>query len=107
MSQNTTKAPQGATCADVRRAIIEVLSDKSLSGARKRKRVAEVVLQALMRRGRLYYHVELRDFASALYFDHPLARLECIRSDSFRAALAEWTGINSADVMFKAIVAEV
>jgi hypothetical protein len=92
---------------DIRGEIISIFTDDELSAAEKRTRIAEAIVQALIKRGRFFFHAERRDFDSAMFFDNSRKRLERVRSDSFLAWLSSWLRINRADAVFKYITAEI
>lgn len=75
--------------------------------ATKRVRIADRVVEALQKLGHFYYHADLRDFDSAMFFDAERKRLERIRSDAFIAWLSEWLGINRADSVFRFVLAAI
>ena len=96
-----------ADAADIRGRVIELLTDDSLSIVERRTRIALEVVNALASRGRFYFHVDLREFDSAMYFDGERKVLERIQSDEFVAWLSEWLRVNRADALFKFIIAAV
>lgn len=80
--------------------LLEILTDKSLSSEHRRTKAAQIVVAALNTRGRFYYHIERRDFDTAMFFDTCRKRLERVRSDSFKGWLSDWLRINRADGAF-------
>ncbi len=93
--------------ADVRGEIVRILLDGKLTQSEQRTRIANVVVQSLAGRGRFFFHVERKDFDSAMYFDNGRKQLLRIRSDAFCAWLADWLAVNRADGLFKYIGAQV
>jgi hypothetical protein len=92
---------------NIRGEIIKVLRNDDLSHVEQRVEIAKAVVSALTKRGQFFYHADLRDFDSAMFFDGKRKRLERIRSDGFIAWLSVWVAVNRADSLFKYIVAEV
>ena len=97
----------GDGTAAVRGEILGLLTNKDLQASERRSLVAAAVVKALARRGRFFFHSELRDFDSALFFDGERKRLKRIRSDGFTAWLSEWLHVNQADAHFNYITAAV
>ncbi len=93
--------------ADVRGDIIGILADKNANLTAQRREICERVLSALNRVGKFYFHGELRDFDSTLFFNRFTKRLERIRGDAFTAWLSDWLKINSVDALFRYIAAAV
>lgn len=91
----------------VRGEILKVLVNKEIAPATKRNTVAGIVVEALRKLGRFYFHVEFRDFDSAMFFDSNRKRLELVRADAFAAWLSEWLTLNRADSLFKFVTAAV
>ena len=85
----------------VRGKLLESLTDKETPAAVKNSVFASCVVTALSRIGRFYFHADLRDFDSAMFFDAHRKRLERVRSDSFAAWLAGWVIVNRASGLFK------
>lgn len=102
-----TVAPARADSADIRGKIIEILTDEDLAAAEQRRQISEEVVSALAARGRFYFHADLRDFDSAMFFDNERKRLERIRCHAFNAWVSEWLRVNRADALFKYIAAAV
>lgn len=100
-------ANAAAAADDIRGTIIGLLTDKELCLPEKRRLIGEAVVQALAQRGRFFFHADLRDFDSAMFFDGERKRLERIRSDGFTAWLSEWLRVNRADLAFTFIRAAV
>ena len=91
----------------IRGQILESLQDDETPAAVKNSAVAGHVVTALARIGRFYFHEDLKDFDSAMFFDGNRKRLERIRGDSFAAWLADWLMVNRATGLFKFILAAV
>jgi len=91
----------------VRGEIIKLLQDRFVPATTKRAKISEKVVAALMRLGGFYYHADLQNFESAMYFDSYRKRLERVRADSFCAWLSEWTRINRAEPCFRFITAAI
>lgn len=96
-----------AITADVRGEIVRILTDSNFKGTNRNREVAKLVVSALAKVGKLYFHEERRDFESAMFFDANAKRLWRIRGDAFTAWLSQWVGINRADSLYKFIFAEV
>lgn len=92
--------------AELRGRLLEELA-RDASPDAVRANVARVVVAAMGQVGRLYYHKELVDFDSAMFFDGARKRLVRIGSDEFRAWLSSWTRINRSEILFRAIMAGV
>jgi CHC2 zinc finger len=93
--------------AFVRGEIVRLLLDDKTAPATKRSLIANAVVEALAKLGRFYFHADLRDFDTAMFFDAHRKRLERIRSDAFGAWLSEWIVVNRADALFRFILAAV
>ena len=91
----------------VRGQILAVVLDRETAPASKRDAIARLVVEALGKVGRFYFHADLRDFDSAMYFDSHRKRLERVRADSFAAWVSEWLNINRADPLFRFILSAV
>lgn len=91
--------------ADVRGDLLATLTDKTISTEAKRTKAAQIVVAALNRRGRFYFHAERRDFGATMFFDAERKRLERISSDSFKGWLSEWLRVNRADSVFNYLCA--
>ena len=91
----------------IRGQIVALLLAEDVPSPTKRSRIAKQVVEALEKLGRFYFHTDLRDFDSAMFFDSQRKRLERIRSDGFGAWLSEWLNVNRADTLFRFILAEV
>lgn len=96
-----------ASAEDIRGTIVALLTNGDFSMAEKRHRIGEAVVAALAQRGRFFFHDELRDYESAMFFDCERKRLERIRSDGFTAWISEWLRVNRADYCFAFIIAAV
>jgi hypothetical protein len=97
----------GESAADIRGEILRLLLDEKLTHTEKRTQIANAVVQTLAGRGRFFFHVERKDFDSAMYFDGERKQLLRVRSDAFGAWLADWLAVNRADAVFKFIAAQV
>jgi hypothetical protein len=85
----------------IRGKILESICDKETPATVKYSAVAANVVTALAQIGRFYFHADLRDFDSSMFFDANRKRLERIRSDSFAAWLAGWIIVNRVSGLFK------
>ncbi len=81
--------------------------DEDKSAVQIRTEIARCVVLALSERGHFFYHAELRDFDSAMFFDRQRRRLERMRSDALLSWLSDWLAVNRADAVFKYVSAEV
>jgi 5S rRNA maturation endonuclease (ribonuclease M5) len=93
--------------SDIRGDIIGLLSDKNATASTQRREICGRVIAALNRVGRFYFHAELRDFDSALFFNRFNKRLERLRADAFTSWLSGWLHINRAESLFKHVTAAV
>lgn len=93
--------------ADLRGEIIRAFQEKDTTLSEQRRQVARLVVAALCRFGRFYFHAEQRDFDSAMFFNSHSKRLLRIRADAFTAELSELVQINRAETLFKHVIAEV
>jgi len=93
--------------SDLRGDILGILTDKSTTPGAQRREICGLVIAALNRVGKFYFHAELRDFDSALFFNRFTKRLERVRADAFISWLADWIRVNKADTLFKFVVAAV
>ena len=91
----------------IRGEIVSFLLAADIPPATKRSMIAKRVVEALAKLGRFYFHADLRDFDSTMFFDTQHKRLERIRSDPFGAWLSEWLSVNRADTLFRFILAGV
>jgi hypothetical protein len=73
----------------------------------QRQAIANAVVSALLQAGQLFYHADLRDFETAMFFNSSRKRLERIRSDSFVSWLSEWLSVNRAENLFRHIQAAI
>jgi hypothetical protein len=96
-----------ATTAWVRGEILALLVNEDMPAGTKRHEIARKVVEGLQRCGRFYYHADLLDFDSAMFFDSHAKRLRRLRSDAFAGWLSEWIAVNRADSIFKYAMAEV
>ena len=96
-----------AVTAWIRGQILESMQDDETPATTKHSAVAGHVVTALTRIGRFYFHLDLQDFDSAMFFDGNRKRLERIKSDSFAAWLSVWLIVNRANSLFKFILSEV
>jgi len=104
--------PVGITGADPDSAALQVqyfqiLNTKGLEANEKYKRMAAATIAALNARGRFYFHAELKDFATAMWFDGTRRLLLNLSSDEWAAWLSEWTGLNRVERAFAFIQSEV
>jgi hypothetical protein len=68
----------------------------------KRNRLTSVaVCDWLNKRGQFFYHTDLRDFSSCMFFDANEKLLRYVQSDEFLAWLSDAMGINRAETLFK------
>ena len=92
--------------AEMRGEIIGWLMSKE-DASKVRNEIAKLVVETLTKAGRFYFHAELRDFNSSMYFDSNRKLLCKIRGDNFQSWLSGWTQINRAENIFKFILAAV
>jgi len=91
----------------IRGEILSAAQDKETLPTVKNSAIARLVVEALGGIGRFYFHADLRDFDSAMFFDSHRKRLERIRADAFSAWLADWLCVNRAAGLFKFILSAV
>src|SRR5262245_26052888 len=91
----------------IRGEILLHMLDKEVSSPVKNTKLACLVVQALEKFGHFYFHTDLRDFDSAMFFDSHRKRLERVRANAFVAWLSEWLAVNGASGLFKYILAKV
>jgi hypothetical protein len=82
-----------------------LIEDKK--AATVRSEVSRLVVQTLLKIGRLYYHADVRDFETSMFFSAHSKRLERIRSDAFGAWLSDWIGINRAETLSRSVLAAI
>lgn len=80
---------------------------KGLSASELRKRMTEVVLEHLNKRGHFYFHAERKSFEAAMYFDSRRKLLSRLATDEFQSWLSTYLGINRTEQTFKFIFAAV
>jgi hypothetical protein len=88
---------------DIRVALADIILHDRLTDAEKKQKVAETVVDHLLRRGKFFYHAQHRDFATAMFFDGETKRLVRVQADEFLSGIAEWTGINRSNPYFNYI----
>jgi hypothetical protein len=93
--------------SDLRGEILGILMDKTATLGAQRRELCERVITELHHVGRFYFHADLRDFDSALFFNRFTKRLERVRADSFISWLSDWLCINRADSFFKYAISAV
>jgi hypothetical protein len=87
---------------DIRAQLLHVLTSEN-KPTTKGEESARTVVAALKQRGNFYYHSELRNFDSAMYFNSETKRLLYIRSDEFCAWLSNWISVNRTHPIFNYI----
>jgi len=87
--------------------ILRSSQDKEALPTLKNSTIAQKVVESLAKIGRFYFHADLRDYDSAMFFDGNRKRLERIRADAFSAWLAEWLCVNRATGLFKFVLSAV
>ena len=93
--------------SDVRGDILGKMGDKNTAPSAQRREICGRVIAALNRVGRFYFHADLRDYESALFFNRFTKRLERLRADAFTSWLSEWLCVNRADALFRFIISAV
>jgi 5S rRNA maturation endonuclease (ribonuclease M5) len=91
----------------IRGQILDSMQDLETPASVKNSLVASHVVKALALVGKFYFHLDLRDFDTAMFFDASRKWLERIRSDSFSAWLADWLRVNRATGLFKYVLSAV
>lgn len=88
--------------AELRAVFVGLFCDASLDKFKRREAMEAAFVAWLLRRGRLYYHAELRTHSTSLFFDSVEKRLMYLARDYFRswAALAMRINPESPDYRF-------
>ena len=86
--------------------LFRISQDKNVRGEEKFRRMTEAILGELKRRGRYYYHVDLKDFNHTYYFDATRRLLLQLRSDEFAAWLSSLIGVNRSERLFTFVMTE-
>ncbi len=107
VARDVADGSETAITAEVRGDILKIQADPNVESDQKRARIAERVVEALLRKGNLYYHRDLRTFDTSLYFDGHRKLLLPIASDAFLAWLSDWLCINRNDRTFDFIVSQI
>ena len=92
--------------AAIRAEIIRIFTTVN-PGREQREAIARAVVPALLERGCFFYHSELRDHDSAMFFDRFHKRLHRIRSDWFQSWLSRWIAIGRSEVFFRSAASAV
>lgn len=98
--QNGCRFAHDASAARLREEILALNQNKKINGKDRQTQIAALVVLELAKRGHFYFHEELRDFETAMFFDSTDKVLRGINSDEFVAFVSEWTSINRADPTF-------
>lgn len=101
-SVEASEGPRDDT-SELRGNLLAILAEKGMTSTQKGTAVANVVVEALAKRGQFYFHSDRRDFDSAMFFDSRRKRLERVRSDAFLGWLADWCAVNRAATFAKFI----
>jgi hypothetical protein len=91
----------------VLRAKLYSLERQKLTVSDKRKMMAAALIEALHNRGRFFFHSQLRDHKSALFFDSNRKLLMRLSDPSFVSWLALFTGVNRSENDFRFLHAAV
>jgi 5S rRNA maturation endonuclease (ribonuclease M5) len=91
----------------IRGEILDAMQDTDTPASIKNSLIASKVVSALAKIGNFFFHEDLRDYGSAMFFNGNRKRLELIRSDAFTAWLSDWLRVNRAHGLFKFILAAV
>ena len=89
------------------RAKIFSLEQQKMSVSDKRKMMAGSLIEALHNRGRFFFHSELRDHKTALFFDSSRKLLLRLSDPAFVSWLALFTGVNRSENDFRFLHAAV
>lgn len=100
-------AVPGAGAEEIRGKIIELFKNKALSAPARNTKISEAVVEELEKRGKFFYHADLRDFSATMYFDTRRKVLRHVQADMFQSWLSQWISINRADKLFTYIMKEV
>lgn len=93
--------------AALRGAFVAILSNKELEGRQKQELMECACVDWLCRRGRLFFHAEIKTHSTSLFFDAVDKRLSYIGRDFFRSWLALAMKINAESAAFRYIVSHV
>ncbi len=110
---NAPVAPQSnaasfdAVTARIRGQMLRMIEDTETLPSVKYTTFAGQVVEALQEIGRFYFHADLRDFDSAMFFDAHRKRLERLSSDAFVAWLSQWLVVNRSTGVFKYITSAI
>jgi hypothetical protein len=92
--------------AGIREGMLKIMQEH-LPQNIKQVRIAQFVEGALSKFGQFYYHQELRDFDSAMFFNSHDKVLSRLRSDAFAAWLSKLLVINRTDLLFRFVMSAV
>lgn len=89
------------------RAALWSVSQTQDSATERNRSAGETVCRWLKERGQFFFHEDLRDFSSAMFFDAENKLLGRVQSDAFLAWLSDAMGVNRAETLFKFTAAAV
>ncbi|MEI6149782.1 MAG: toprim domain-containing protein, partial [bacterium] len=96
-----------ASAKEIRAKLWEITRIPNLSATEHYRQSAAAVVEWLHARGRFYYHVERRDFASVMFFDATQKLLRPVQGDAFLAWLSDMLTINRSETAFKFVQAAI
>ena len=102
-AEQVTSAPPSTLAGK----IVKILLDPHTTTMEKKTHIANAVIAHLLQRGKFYYHKELQDHASAMYFDRKSRVLLLLKSDRFQSWLASFTGLNRQTPIFAFVLAAI
>lgn len=92
---------------DAIRSTLWKLSQEKIPSTELNRKTATAVVEWMHRRGRFYYHKDLRDFSSVMFFDADRKLLLPVQSDAFLAWLSDALAINRAERVFSFVTAAI
>ncbi len=87
-------AAEAGLKAPLKEELFKLWRNPKMQPHERRDRMTELVVKEVLARGTLYYHAEIRDHRTLMYFDSETKRLHMLQSDLFGTWLAELTSIN-------------
>ncbi len=83
----------------------KIWQNKGLNNAERYKKMTEVVLNYLHKRGRFFFHADYKNHSTAMFFDSRRKLLLQLASNEFQSWLSIYIGINRTEHAFKFIFA--
>lgn len=92
---------------DAIRATLWKLSQEKIGSTELHRKTAAAVVEWMHKRGRFYFHKDLRDFASVMFFDADRKLLLPVQCDAFLAWLSDALAVNRAERVFSFVTAAI